>query len=90
MKYYNGIPVFVSEGTVKFVQKRKHKKKRINKKWRKKYGLKEVPAIIFANSIGIFMHPKIYEKVKKAEVNRSFCMDHIIQSRKMKGNINVL
>lgn len=65
MKYYNGIPVFVSKGIVKSVQKRKHKKKRINKKWKKKYGLKEVPCTVFADAIGIFMHPKIYEKVKQ-------------------------
>ena len=47
------------------VQARTHKKKRINKKWRKRYGFKEVPwnkFYIFENKI--FCHPKWVEKVK--------------------------
>lgn len=47
------------------VQVRTHKKRRINKKWRKRYGFKEVPwnkVIIFENKI--YCHPKIAEKIK--------------------------
>ena len=33
----NGIPVIIVKDIV--VQKRKHKKKRINKKWKKRYGV---------------------------------------------------
>ena len=46
------------------VQARTHKKKRINKKWRKRYGLKEVPwnkAYVIDNKI--YCHPKIIEKM---------------------------
>lgn len=35
----NGIDIIV---TTKYVQNRKHKKKRINKKWAKKYGYSEI------------------------------------------------
>jgi hypothetical protein len=47
------------------VQARTHKKKRINKKWRKRYGVKEIPwnkFVIEGNRI--YCHPKMIEKVK--------------------------
>lgn len=47
------------------VQARTHKKKRINKKWRKRYGFKEVPwnkFLIEGNRI--YCHPKWYYKVQ--------------------------
>lgn len=51
------------------VQVRTHKKKRINKKWRKRYGMKEVPwnkFVVFEDKI--FCHPKLYYKVQ-AEIS---------------------
>lgn len=47
------------------VQIRTHKKKRINKKWRKRYGVKEVPwnKFIVADH-KIYCHPKMIEKIK--------------------------
>lgn len=51
------------------VQARTHKKKRINKKWRKRYGTKEVPwnkFYIFENKI--FCHPELAEAVNM-EIN---------------------
>ena len=47
------------------VQARTHKKKRINKKWRKRYGMKEVPwnkFLIEGNKI--YCHPKWYYKLQ--------------------------
>ena len=47
------------------VQNRTHKKKRINKKWRKRYGVKEVPwnkFIVVEDKI--YCHPKMVEKIK--------------------------
>lgn len=47
------------------VQARRHKKKRINKKWRKRYGFKEVPwnkFVIDGNKI--YCHPKWYYKLQ--------------------------
>ena len=47
------------------VQARTHKKKRINKKWRKRYGVKEVPwNKFYIEGNRIYCHPKIAEKVK--------------------------
>lgn len=47
------------------VQARKHKKKRINKKWRKRYGMKEIPWSKFyiTNDHKIYGHPKMIERV---------------------------
>ena len=39
MKWYQGYPVYIA---TKEWQKRKHRKKRINKKWLKKYGTYEL------------------------------------------------
>lgn len=38
VEFYNGFPVYIA---TKEVQKRKHHKKRINKKWKKIYGYHE-------------------------------------------------
>lgn len=38
MDYYQGHPIYIA---TKEGQRRKHRKKRINKKWRKKYGCYE-------------------------------------------------
>ena len=47
------------------VQVRTHKKKRINKKWRKRYGIKEVPwNRFYIESNRIYCHPKWVEKLK--------------------------
>lgn len=44
------------------VQARTHKKKRINKKWRKRYGMKEVPwKKCFVVDDKIYAHPKMIE-----------------------------
>jgi hypothetical protein len=51
----------------KKAQKRKHKQKRINKKWLKKYGYIEVPDIttIYIMDRNIIAHPKTIEIMKK-------------------------
>lgn len=47
------------------VQARKHKKKRINKKWLKRYGMKDIPWKKFLVTDGrIYGHPKMIEKIK--------------------------
>lgn len=54
----SGIPVIENRLLVDKVQRRFHKKKRINKKWLKQYGYKEVPSkrmMIFDRKI--FIHP---------------------------------
>ena len=47
------------------VQARRHKKKRINKKWRKRYGMKEVPwKKFYIEGNRIYCHPKLVEKLR--------------------------
>jgi cbb3-type cytochrome oxidase cytochrome c subunit len=47
------------------VQARTHKKKRINKKWRKRYGVKEVPwNKFYIEGSRIYCHPKMIETIK--------------------------
>ena len=49
------------------VQARKHKKKRVNKKWRKRYGMKDIPwkkFYIDTANMRIYCHPKMVEKIK--------------------------
>lgn len=66
-----GIKVFVTESCGNFVARRKHKKRRIAKKWLKRYGKTFVPCrnIIVANLYGervFFCHPKYWDKIKKS------------------------
>ncbi len=55
------------------VQAKKHKKKRINKKWKKRYGTKEIPKnnILITNDGKIIAHPKIVERIKNEIMMRS-------------------
>lgn len=48
------------------VQARKHKKKRINKKWLKRYGMKDVPwkKFVVTNDGNIYGHPKMIDALK--------------------------
>ena len=49
------------------VQARTHKKKRINKKWRKRYGTKEKPwtKFVITEDRRIFAHPKMIARLKE-------------------------
>ena len=65
-----GIKVFVTESCGTFVPKRKHKKRRIQKKWIKRYGktFKPCDKMIVAKLCGervFFCHPKYWSKVKE-------------------------
>jgi len=52
----------ITEGTT---QRRTHKKKRINKKWRKRYGIVDVPSDKFMiTDNAIIAHPKLWKKIK--------------------------
>ena len=67
LDYLYGVPVHESEYALKREEKqaKKHRQKRINKKWRKRYGVitKEIPCI-YKTSFAIVIHPKIKEQVK--------------------------
>lgn len=52
-------------GMTDVVQVRTHKKKRINKKWRKYYGFKKVPSkVCYIIDNKIYCHPNMIEKIK--------------------------
>ena len=63
------IAVIVSDKIVdtdKWIQKRTHHKKRINKKWRKRYGMIHPPSenCLLIDDI-LYVHPVTYKKVFK-------------------------
>ena len=61
-----GYKILITEYITKDVQRRTHKKKRINKKWLKRYGMKIVPdntKILLVNNT-LIMTEKCYEKLK--------------------------
>ena len=62
-----GYKILITEYITKDVQRRIHKKKRINKKWLKRYGMKIVPdntKIVLVNNT-LMMTEKCYEKLRK-------------------------
>lgn len=59
--------ILITEYITKNIQRRTHRKKRINKKWLKRYGMKIVPdntKILLVNNT-LMMTEKCYEKLKK-------------------------
>lgn len=66
--YLNGMKFYVSENAVERHRKqaKRHKKKRINKKWLKRYGLiywTTPCCFVFNNEL--IIHPEIYKKLKE-------------------------
>ena len=62
-----GYKILITEYITKDVQRRIHKKKRINKKWLKRYGMKIIPdntKILLVNNT-LMMTGKCYEKLRK-------------------------
>jgi hypothetical protein len=67
---FNGMPLISNANMydLKIVQLKKHKKKRINKKWLKRYGtktIKEPQKTIIYTNFGIFGHPETIKKITK-------------------------
>lgn len=64
----NGYPIYIATSEV---QRRKHRKKRINKKWRKRYGVMEFNLVphgnVFFNEIDrvFYMTKKTYNELNK-------------------------
>lgn len=71
--FYFGLRIVTDASLGKMVQARTHKKKRINKKWRKRFGFKSVPdgdkMYVIPPAGVIVMHPGTYEKLKKSIKN---------------------
>lgn len=63
---WNGYELISSEHCTERVQARRHKKRRINKKWRKRYGMKCVPRkqiYVDTKNKKIFGHPIVMDRV---------------------------
>lgn len=67
----NGMPIYIATQTY---QRRKHKKKRINKKWRKRYGMYEFNLIpkgqMMIMDDVLYMTISDYNNLKKAIENQ--------------------
>lgn len=66
LMYFSGYQVITVSHMADKVQARTHKKKRINKKWKKRYGMIEIPwdKVLVTDDRKIFCHPKMFEKLK--------------------------
>lgn len=64
--YLYGMRIITTDRITKNVQARKHKKKRINKKWLKRYGTKAIPddTKFYMTNGAIFMTKRCYENLK--------------------------
>lgn len=61
---FYGFDVVLVPFMVDIVQVKRHRKKRINKKWRKRYGFKAVhwrKVIVDKKNRRLLMHPKVWE-----------------------------
>lgn len=67
MCLYNDVPIIITNYITKTVQARTHKKKRINKKWLKRYGYKEVQDDNKTYMIDgkLYMTQRCYNKIEK-------------------------
>ena len=75
--YFNGVKVFVTEGCVTSVPRRKHKKRRIQKKWLKRYGkiFKPYRGLVGAdlyNEKVLYCHPKYWDKFVEMSKKKGF------------------
>ena len=66
LSYLYGMQILVSNSITKEVRSRTHKKRRIDKKWLKKYGYKHIPDNNTILHIGdsLYMTQKCYDKIK--------------------------
>jgi len=70
--YIDGVPVIITDAITKQVRKRTHRKKRIDKKWQKKYGYKSVTdhSKIIVYDDGFYKHflmsQKCYDRMTEA------------------------
>ena len=65
-EYLYGKRIFITNMIAKDVQARKHRKKRINKKWLKRYGYKAVPddTKAYTTNEAIFMTRRCFQRLK--------------------------
>lgn len=65
--YIDGLPVVITDKITKQVRSRIHRKKRIDKKWLKRYGYKEVTdhsKTVLVNGT-LYMSQKLHDRLKE-------------------------
>ncbi len=64
--YFDGYKLIEIPCMADKVQARTHKKKRINKKWKKRYGMNDIPwkKLVMTNDGKIYGHPNMIEAIK--------------------------
>ena len=85
----SGYKILITEYITKDVQRRTHKKKRINKKWFKRYGMKIIPdntKILLVNNT-LMMTGKCYEKLKKLTDKDADSMEKFLK-KPVRNNLN--
>ena len=64
--YFNGMPIVITDAITKKVRCRTHRKKRVDKKWLKRYGYKELPddskILVVGNTL--YMSKKNYDRLE--------------------------
>lgn len=65
MDMLNGMPIIITNTITKTIRCRTHKKRRIDKKWLKRYGYKEVQddTKMYMVNGSLFMSQKCYDKL---------------------------
>ena len=79
-----GYKIIITEYITKDVQRRTHKKKRINKKWLKRYGIKIIPdntKILLVNNT-LMMTGKCYEKLRKFTDKDADSMEKFLKDKR--------
>lgn len=68
--FLSGLPIIIISEKDNGDQRRSHKKKRINKKWRKRFGTVSTPIekeqCIVVKGTGVYMSRKTYNTIKEA------------------------
>ena len=70
--YFNSVPIVITDAITKKVRYRTHRKKRIDKKWLKRYGYKEVidhSSILVINDT-LYMSHKMYDRLQEELAKR--------------------
>lgn len=86
IEFLNGIRIFLTDMITKDVQARKHRKKRINKKWAKRYGCKTVPddTKVIMTEDTLFMTKRCFQKIKR-QLENDGNINEFVQFQKCEG-----
>ena len=81
MEMFYDMPIIISNYIIKKVRCRTHKKRRIDKKWLKRYGYKEVQdsTTVYMTNGALFMSQKCYDKFSSLIDKEQFDLARLIK-----------